>query len=56
MNRFVTTLTLGVVVLTIVATIGPTLTKVISAFVWLVVAIGLVACLVRVVWTATRRW
>jgi hypothetical protein len=56
MNKFVTTLALGVVGLTILAAIGPTLTKVISALVWLVVAVGLVVCLVRVVWTATRRW
>jgi hypothetical protein len=56
MNKLVTTLTLGIVGLTILAAVGPTLTKVISALVWLVVAIGLVACLVRVVWTTTRRW
>ncbi|HTZ86655.1 MAG TPA: hypothetical protein VMB05_08305 [Solirubrobacteraceae bacterium] len=56
MNKLVAALTLAVVGLTILATVGPTLTKVISALVWLVVAIGLVVCLVRVVWTATRRW
>jgi hypothetical protein len=56
MNKLVTALALGIVGLTIVAAIGPTLTKVISALVRLVVAIGLVACLVRVVWMATRRW
>jgi hypothetical protein len=56
MNRLVAALALGIVGLTILAAIGPTLTKVISALVWLIVAIGLVACLVRVVWTATRRW
>jgi hypothetical protein len=55
-NKLVTALALGIVGITILATIGPTLTKVISALVWLVVAIGLIACLVRVVWTATRRW
>ena len=56
MNKLVTALTLGVIGLTILAAIGPTLTKVVSSLVWLAVAIGLVACLVRVVWTATRRW
>jgi hypothetical protein len=55
-NKLVTALALGIVVLTIVAGIGPILTKVISALVWWVVAIGLIACLVRVIWTATRRW
>jgi hypothetical protein len=55
-NKLVTALALGVVVLPILAAIGPTLTKVISSLVWLVVAIGLIVCLVRVVWTATRRW
>jgi hypothetical protein len=55
-NRLVTALVLGIVGLTVLAAIGPTLTKVISALVWLVVAIGLIACLARVIWTATRRW
>jgi hypothetical protein len=56
MNKLVTALMLGILGLTILAAIGPTLTKVISSLVWLVVAIGLVACLLRVVWTATRHW
>ena len=56
MNKLVTALALGIVVLTIVATIGPTLTKVISTLTGLVVAIGLIVCLFRVIWTATRRW
>jgi hypothetical protein len=56
MNKLVTALALGIVGLTILGPLGPTLTKVISALVWLAVTIGLVACLVRVVWAATRRW
>lgn len=35
---------------------GPILTKFISAAVWPIVAIGLVVCLVRIVFAATRRW
>ncbi len=56
MNKLASTLALGIVGLTIVAAIGPTLTEIVSALVWLVVAAGLVICLVRVVWAATRRW
>jgi hypothetical protein len=38
------------------AVAGPALIKVLSAAVWLVLAIGLVACVIRLVWAATRRW
>jgi hypothetical protein len=56
----VTKLVTGLVVLTVgvvaLAAATPALSKLVSSLTTPIVAAGVVVCLVRIVWSATRRW
>jgi hypothetical protein len=56
MTKLLSTLTMVVMGLVALAVIGPTLTRLISALVPLVLVVGVLAAILRVVWTYTRRW
>jgi hypothetical protein len=55
-NKLISTLFVVILVGLALAAVSPTLTKLISSAIWLVAVIGIVACVIRVVWAASRRW
>jgi hypothetical protein len=55
-TKLLSTLAIVVTGLVALAVIGPTLTRLIGALVPLVLVIGVVAAVLRIVWTYTRRW
>lgn len=55
-NRLVTALVLLIVGLAALAAAGPTLTRLTSALVPLVLVLGIVAAVLRLVWSYTRKW
>lgn len=56
MTKLLSTLTIVVLGLVALAAAGPTLARLIAALVPLVLVVGVVAAVLRVVWTYTRRW
>ncbi len=56
MTRFTETVLLVLVGLAVLAAASPALIKLATAFVPLALVLGVVAVVLRVVWTATRRW
>jgi hypothetical protein len=55
-NKLIGTVVLVGVGLVVLSVASPTLNELISSAVWLVVAVGLIVCVIRLVWAATRRW
>jgi hypothetical protein len=55
-NKFISTAGLIVVGLVVVTAATPALTKLAHALAPLIVTAGVVAAVLRIVWTATRRW
>jgi hypothetical protein len=55
-NRLISLVALGVVGLAALAVAGPTLTRLIAALVPLVLVGGIVAAILRLVWSYTRKW
>lgn len=56
MNRLLSLVVFGVVGLVAFAAAGPALTRLIAAIVPLVLVAGIVAALLRLVWSYTRKW
>ncbi len=56
MNKPVVVLVVAIVALSVLVSAGPTLVALVNAAVPLVVAVGLVAAILRVVFFHTRRW
>jgi hypothetical protein len=56
MSKLVGALVLGIVGLATLAAAGPTLTRLTSALVPLVLVFGIVAAVLRLTWSYTRKW
>lgn len=56
MTKLLSTLAIVIVGLAALAVAGPVLTQLIHSLVPLVLASGIVAAVLRIVWTYTRRW
>ena len=56
MNKFISLVTFADLGLVTLAVAGPTLTRLIAALVPLVLVAGIVAAVLRLVWSYTRKW
>ena len=54
MSKLIQALLLGLVIVGLVVSAGPTITQIIKAIVPLVVALGIVTAVLRIVWWYTR--
>jgi hypothetical protein len=55
-SKLVTALAVSIGGLVVLATVGPTLTRLIGALVPLVLVAGIVAAVLRLTWSYTRKW
>lgn len=56
MTKLVTTVIVLIVGAAVLSAVAPTIAKLVSSLTVPIIAAGLIACLVRIVWSVTGRW